>query len=141
MSFLYLNSARGGGKGGGAYRQRDFFGEVAKGVGEVVTVTPMCGSFPGMVGVGRSTCAGGGGCRRRGLRPIQGGRVQLNWSVSFTRCKGRSWCEKLNYSLLVSRGHVRRWGKQLRRGWNGFSGEVASGFSLRGALRGSGETS
>jgi hypothetical protein len=41
--------------------------------------------------------------------------------------------------LPDSRGPVRRRGLQLRRGWNGFSGEVAPGFLLRGALRGSGE--
>jgi hypothetical protein len=45
----------------------------------------------------------------------------------------------LENGLLVSRSHVRRRGLQLRRGWNGFSGEVAPGFLLRGALRGSGE--
>jgi hypothetical protein len=32
---------------------------VAKGVGEVLRVTAMCGSPSGMVGVGRSTCVGG----------------------------------------------------------------------------------
>jgi hypothetical protein len=32
---------------------------VAEGVGEVLRVTAMCGSPSGMVGVGRSTCAGG----------------------------------------------------------------------------------
>jgi hypothetical protein len=32
----------------------------------------MCGSPSGMVGVGRSTCVGGGARRRRGVRPIQG---------------------------------------------------------------------
>jgi hypothetical protein len=68
---------------------------VAEGVGEVVTVTPMCGSSPGMVGVGRSTCTGGGARRRRGLQPIQGGRVQLNWLVSSTRGQGRHGCEEL----------------------------------------------
>jgi hypothetical protein len=47
-------------------------GEVAEGVGEVLTVMTMCGSPSGMVGVGRSTCAGGGARRRRGVRPIQG---------------------------------------------------------------------
>jgi hypothetical protein len=80
------NSNLGGEKGRGAYRRRDCSGEVVEGVGEVVTVTLMCGSSPGVVGVGRSTCAGGRARRQRGLRPIQGGRVQSNWSVSFTRC-------------------------------------------------------
>jgi hypothetical protein len=85
-SFSQLNSTHGGGKGRGAYRSRDCSGEVSKGVGEVVTVTLMCRSSPGMVGVGQSTCAGGGARRRRGLRPILGGRVQLIWLGSFTRC-------------------------------------------------------
>jgi hypothetical protein len=46
-------------RGGGAYRRRDCSSEVAKGVGEVLRVTVMCGSPSGMAGVGRSTCAGG----------------------------------------------------------------------------------
>jgi hypothetical protein len=64
------NSTRGGRKGGGAYRRRDCSGEVAEGVGEVLRVTAMCGSPSGMVGVDRSTCAGGEARRRRGVRPI-----------------------------------------------------------------------
>jgi hypothetical protein len=63
-SFPQLNSSRSGGKGGGAYRWRDCSGEVVEGVGEVLRVTAMCGSPSGMVGVGRSTCAGGGARRR-----------------------------------------------------------------------------
>jgi hypothetical protein len=59
-----LNSTRGRRKGGGAYRRRDSSGEVAEGVGEVLRVTAMCVSPSGMVGVGRSTCAGGGARRR-----------------------------------------------------------------------------
>jgi hypothetical protein len=56
-------------RGGGAYGQQDCSGEVVKGVGEVLTVTPMCGSSPVMVGVGRSTRAGGelGGGEDSGL--------------------------------------------------------------------------
>jgi hypothetical protein len=81
-SFSQLNNTRDR----GAYWRRDCSGEVVEGVGEDVTVTPMCRSSPGMVGVGRSTCAGGGARRRRGLRPIQDCRVQFNWSVGFTRC-------------------------------------------------------
>jgi hypothetical protein len=52
-SFPQLNSSRGGGKGGGAYRRRDCCGEVVESAGEVVTVTLRCGLSPGMVGVGR----------------------------------------------------------------------------------------
>jgi hypothetical protein len=59
-----LNSTRDGRKGGGAYRQRDCSGEVVEGVGEVLRIMAICGSPSGMVGVGRSTCAGGGARRR-----------------------------------------------------------------------------
>jgi hypothetical protein len=72
-------------RGGGAYRRRDCSGEVVEGVGEVLWVTAMCGSPSGMVGVGRSTCAGGGARRRRGVLPNQGKIGQSNGSVSFTR--------------------------------------------------------
>jgi hypothetical protein len=72
-------------RGGGAYRRRDCSGEVVEGVGEVLRVTAMCGLPLGMVGVGRSTCAGGGAHRRRGDRPNQGTIGQSNGSVSFTR--------------------------------------------------------
>jgi hypothetical protein len=90
-----LNSTHGGGKGGGAYRRWDCSGEVANGVGEVLRVTAMCGSPSGKVGVGRSTCAGGGAQRRRGVRPIQGTIDQSNGSESFTRDQGRCVCEEL----------------------------------------------
>jgi hypothetical protein len=76
-------------RGGGAYRWRDCSGEVVEDVGEVPRITAMCGSPSGMVGVGRSTCAGGGARRRRGVRPYQGAIDQLNGSGSFTRDQGR----------------------------------------------------
>ena len=72
-------------RSGGAYQRRDCFGEVFKGVGEVLRVTAMCGSLSRMIGVGRSTCAGGGAHRRRGVRPNQGTIGQSNGLVSFTR--------------------------------------------------------
>jgi hypothetical protein len=81
-SFPQINSTRGEGKSGGAYRRWDCFGEVVEGVGEVLRVTAMCGSPSGMVGVGRSTCAGRGARRRRGVRPIQGIIDQSNGSES-----------------------------------------------------------
>jgi hypothetical protein len=81
--------------GGGAYRRRDFSGEVAEGVGEVLRVTTMCGSPSGMVGVGRSVCAGEGARRRRGVQPIQGEIDQSNGSESFTRDQGRGAREEL----------------------------------------------
>jgi hypothetical protein len=72
-------------KGRGAYRRRDYSGEVVEGVGEVLTVTPMCGSSPAMVGVGWSTCAGGRAHRRRGFRHAHGAIVQLVSSRGSTR--------------------------------------------------------
>jgi hypothetical protein len=42
----------------------------------------MCGSSPGMVGVGRSTCAGGGARQRRVIRP---GDVEARWSKWLAR--------------------------------------------------------
>jgi hypothetical protein len=90
-----LNSTHGGRKGEGAYRRRYCSSEVAEGVGEVLRVTAMCGSLSGMVGVGRSACAGGGARRRRGVRPIQGTIDQSNGSESFTRDQGRCVREEL----------------------------------------------
>jgi hypothetical protein len=55
----------------------------------------MCGSPSGMVGAGRSACAGGGARRRRGVRPIQGTIDQSNGSESFTRDQGRCVREEL----------------------------------------------
>jgi hypothetical protein len=78
-------------------------------------VTLMCGSSSGMVGVGRSTCAGGGARRRRGLQPIQGGRVQLNRSVSFTRCQGRNGREELKNGSPNSSVYVRWRATEARR--------------------------
>jgi hypothetical protein len=92
-SFPNLNSTCDGRKGGGAYRRRDCSGEVAEGVGEVLRVMAMCGSPSGMVGDGRSTCAGGGACRRRGVQPIQGTIDQSNGSEGFTRDQGRCVCD------------------------------------------------
>jgi hypothetical protein len=73
-------------RGEGAYLWRDCSGEVAEGVGEVLRVTTMCGSPSGMVGVGRSTCAGRDARRWRGVLPNQGTVGQLNGSESFTGC-------------------------------------------------------
>jgi hypothetical protein len=115
-SFSQLNCTRGRGKGGGAYRRRDCSGEVAEGVGVVVTVTPMCGSSPVIVGVGRSTCAGRGARRRRGLRPIQGCKVQLNWSVSLTRGQGRHRREEWKNGSPNRSIHARWRAAEVRRG-------------------------
>jgi hypothetical protein len=81
-------------RGGGAYRWRDCSSEVVEGVEEVLRVTTMCGAPSGMVGVGRSTCAGWGPRRPRGVRPNQGTIGQSNGSVSFTRDQGRRVCKE-----------------------------------------------
>jgi hypothetical protein len=60
-----------------------------------------------MVGVGRSTRVGGRARRWRGLRPNQGGTVQLNWSVSFTRGQGRYRREELENGSPDSSVHAR----------------------------------
>jgi hypothetical protein len=102
-----LNSNRGVRKGGGAYRRRDCSGEVVEDVGEVSGITAMCGLPSGMVGVGRSTCAGGDARRRRGVRPTHIAIVQLNGSESFTGCQGsvgaRNWT-KTHWLARSTRG-------------------------------------
>jgi hypothetical protein len=85
-SFPQLNSTRGGEKGRGAYRRQGCSSEVVEDVGEVSRITAMCGSPSGMVGVGRSTCAGGDAHRRRGIRPTHGVIGQSNESESSARC-------------------------------------------------------
>jgi hypothetical protein len=126
-SFPQINSTRGGGKGGGAYRRRDCSGEVAEGAVEVLRVTTMCGSPSGMVGVGRSMCAGGGAHRLRGVRPIQGTIDQSNGSESFTRDQGRCVREELNNSSPYCSIYVHRRAAEVRRGRSWFSGEVMPG--------------
>jgi hypothetical protein len=61
-------------------------GEVVEDVGEVSGITAMCGWPSGMVGVGRSACAGEDARWRRGIRPTHGAIGQLNASESFTGC-------------------------------------------------------
>jgi hypothetical protein len=126
-------------KGGGAYRRRDCSGEVVEGVGEVLTVTPMCGSSPVMVGVGRSTCTGGRARRRRGHRPIQGGTVQLNGSESFTRGQGRHSREELENGSPDVLVHARWRVIEVRRGRFCFSGEAMPRLKLGEASQGLGE--
>jgi hypothetical protein len=81
---------------------------VVEDVGEVSGITAMCGSPSGMVGVGRSTCAGGDARRRRGVRPAHGMIVQLNGSESFTREQGRGVREELKNGSPESFFHARR---------------------------------
>jgi hypothetical protein len=126
-------------KGGGAYRRQDCSGEVVEGVGEVFTVTPMCGSSPAMVGVGRSKCAGGWARRRRRLRPIQGGIVQLNGSESFTRGQGRHRHEELDNDSPDSSVHAWWRVTEVRQGRFCFFGEAMPRLKLGEASQGLGE--
>jgi hypothetical protein len=81
----------------------------------------------GMVGVGRSTCAGGGARRRRGVRPIQGTIDQSNGSESFTRDQGRCVREELKNGSPVCSVYARRRAAEVRWGQSWPSGEVLSG--------------
>jgi hypothetical protein len=89
-------------------------GEVAEGVGDVLRDTAMCGSPSGMVGVCRSTCAGGGARRRQGVRPIQGKIDQTNESESFTRDQGRCVCEELKNDSSDCSVYARMWAGEIR---------------------------
>jgi hypothetical protein len=100
---------------------------VAEGVGEVLRVTAMCGSPSGMVGVGRSTCAGRGARRRRGVRPIQVTIGQLNGSESFTRDQGRCVREELKNGSPDCSVYALRRAAEVRRGRSWFYGEVLPG--------------
>jgi hypothetical protein len=95
----------------------------------------MCGSPSGMVGVGRSTCAGWGACRRRGVRPIQGTIDQSNGSESFTRDQGGCVCEELKNDSLDCSVYARRRAAEVRRGRSWLSGEVLPGPGAWGASR------
>jgi hypothetical protein len=99
----------------------------------------MCGSPSGMVGVGRSTCAGGGAHRRRGVWPNQGTIVQSNGSVSFTRDQGRCVCKESENDSLDCSVHARRRATEVRRGRSWVSGEVLSGPSAWKASQATGE--
>jgi hypothetical protein len=87
----------------------------------------MCDSPSGMVGVDRSTCAGGGARRRRGVRPIQGTIDQSNGSESFTRDQGMCVCEELKNGSLDCSVFARRRAAEVWRGQSWFSDEVLSG--------------
>jgi hypothetical protein len=103
-------------RGGGAYQWRDCSGEVVEDVGEVLRVTAMCGSPSGMVGVGRSTCAGGDARRWRGIWPAHGAIVQVNWSESFARGQEGQGCKELENGSLDCLVHVRRRATEVWRG-------------------------
>jgi hypothetical protein len=112
---------------------------VAEGVGEVLRVMAMCGSPSGMVGVGRSTCVGGGARRQQGVRPIQGTIDHSKGSASFTRDQGRCVREELKNNSLEWLFYVRRRVAEVQRGRSWFSGEVLPGPRARKASQAIGE--
>jgi hypothetical protein len=91
----------------------------------------MCRSSPAMVGVGRSTCAGG-----RGLRAIQGGIVQLNGSENFTRGQGRHRRDELENCSPDSSVHARRRVTEVRQGRFSFFDEAMPRLKLGEASQG-----
>jgi hypothetical protein len=126
-------------RGGGAYRRRDCSGEVVEIVGEVLRVTTMCGSPSGMVGVGRSRCAGGGARWQRGVRPNLGTIGQSNGSGSFFRDQGRHVREEFKNSSLDCSVYARRGATEVRRRWSWVYSEVLSSPSTWKASRVTGE--
>jgi hypothetical protein len=82
----YENSNCGRKKGGAAYWQRGRSGEGRGWLREVLAVTARYGSTVVVVGIGRSTCAGGWTRRRRVLRPNHGDIGQSKGTGSFTGC-------------------------------------------------------
>jgi hypothetical protein len=116
-------------KGGGGYRWRGCSGEGSGEVQESLAITSRCGSPAMVVREGRSTRAGGGARRRRGVRPNQGDTVQLNGSGSFTRDQGRCVCKESENDSPDCSVYARLRATEVRRGWSWVSGEVLSGPS------------
>jgi hypothetical protein len=114
-------------KVGGAYQRR---GCSCEGSGEVrgsLAITSRYGSSAMAVGVGRSTCAGGGARRRRGIRSNQGGTVQLNASGSFTRDQGRCVREEFENGSPDCSVYARPWATEVQGRRSRVSSEVLSG--------------
>jgi hypothetical protein len=126
-------------KGGGAYRRRGCSGEGPGKVRKSLAITSRCRSPAMVVGVGRSTCAGGGARRRRGIRPNQGAIDQLNGSGSFTRDQGRCVREEFENVSPDCSVYARPRATKVRRRQSSVSGEVLSGPRAWKALRATGE--
>jgi hypothetical protein len=126
-------------KGGGAYRRRGCSGEGSGEVQGSLAITSRYGSSVMVVGVGRSTCAGGGARRWWGIRPNHGAIVQLNGSGSFTRDQGRCVREEHENGSPDCSVYARPQATEVRwrRSW--VSDEVLSGPRAWKALRATGE--
>jgi hypothetical protein len=92
-----------------------------------------------VVGVGRSTCAGRGARRRRGIRPNQGAIDQLNGSGSFTRDQGRCVRKEFENVSMDCSVYARPRATEVRRRQSWVSGEVLLGPRAWKALRATGE--
>jgi hypothetical protein len=114
-------------KGGGAYRRRGCSGEGSGEVRGSLAITSRYGSSAMVVGVGRSTRAGGGARRRRGIRPNHNAIVQLNGSGSFTRDQGRCVREEFENASPDCSVYARPRVTEVRRRWSWVSDEVLSG--------------
>jgi hypothetical protein len=126
-------------KGGGAYRRRGCSGEGSGEVRGSLAITSRYESSAMAVGVGRSTCAGGGARRRRGIRPNQGGTIQLNGSGSFTRDQGRYAHEEFENGSPDCSVYARPRATEVRRRRSWVSGEVLLGPRAWKASRATGE--
>jgi hypothetical protein len=92
-----------------------------------------------VVGGGRSTRAGGGACRRRGIRPNQGAIDQLNGSGSFTRNQRRFVREEFENGSPDRLVYARPRATEVRRRQSQVSGEVLPGLRAWKDLRATGE--
>jgi hypothetical protein len=128
-----LNSTRGSKKGGVAYRQRGRSGEGRGWLQEVLAVIARYGSTAVVVGIDRSTCAGGWTRRRWVFRPNHGDSGQSKCTGSFTGCWWVDTCKELKNNSPWSSIYVHRRSGEVRRPWTGFSGE-AKFDSLLGEL-------
>jgi hypothetical protein len=126
-------------KGRGAYQRRGCSGEGSSEVLGSLAITPKCGSSAMVVGVGRSTRAGGGARRRRGIRPNHDAIVQLNGSGSFTRGQGRHVREEFENGSPDCSIYVRLRATEVRRMRSWVSGEVLPGPRAWNASRASSE--
>jgi hypothetical protein len=129
----YENSNRGRKKGGAAYRQRGRSGEGWGWLREVLAVKARYGSTAVVVGIGRSTCAGGWTRRRRVLRPNHDDIGQSKGTGSFIGCWWVDTCKELKNNSPWSSVYVHRRSGEVRRPWTSFSGE-AKFDSLLGEL-------
>jgi hypothetical protein len=126
-------------KGRGAYRRRGCSGEGSGEVRGSLAITSRCGSSAVVVGVGWSTCAGGGARRRRGIRPAHGTIVQLNGSGSFTRGQGRHAREEFENGSSDCSVYARLRTTKVRRGRSWVSDEALPGPRTWKASRATGE--